>query len=70
MTAVQLAAKFQALYNAAHQLMMDHRAQQFIQDPSIRFPDFWSPVVDARPFKRQRPNQGPSQAAGSSDGAV
>ena len=66
LTAGQLAAKCQALYNASHQLMMDHRAQQFIQDPAVRFPDFWSPAVDARPFKRQRPDQGPSQAGGSS----
>ena len=70
LTTVQLTAKCQALYNASHQRMMDHRAQQFIPDPSVRFPDFWSPVADTRPFKRQRPNQGPSQAAGSSDDAI
>ena len=70
LTAAQLTARCQALYNASHQRMMDHRAQQFIQDPSVRFLDFWSPVADARPFKRQRPNQGPSQAASSSDGAI
>ena len=70
LTTVQVTAKCQALYNASHQRMMDHRAQQFIPDPSVRFPDFWSPVVDTRPFKRQRPNQGPSRAAGSSDDAI
>ena len=70
LTTVQLTAKCQALCNASHQRMMDHRAQQFIPDPSVRFPDFWFPVVDTRPFKRRRPNQGPSQAVGSSDAAI
>ena len=70
LTAPQLTAKCQALYNSGHQLMMDHRAQQFINDPAARFPEFWSPAVEARPFKRQRPNQVPSQASSSADGLI
>ena len=70
LTAGQVTAKCQALYNSGHQLMMDHRAQQFIRDPAVRFPDYWSPAVEARPFKRQRPNQVPSQASGSAEGLI
>ena len=70
LTALQLTAKCQALYNSGHQLMMDHCAQQFINDPAARFPEFWSPAVEARPFKRQRPNQVPSQASSSTEGLI
>ena len=70
LTALQLTAKCQALYNSGHQLMMDHRAQQFMHDPAVRFPEFWSPAVEARPYKRQRPNQVPSQASSSTEGLI
>ena len=66
LTTVQLTPKCQSLHNLAHQKIMDHRAQQFISDPSIRFPNFWSHISDSRPFNRQRPDQsmydGPSSA--------
>ena len=57
LTTVQFTAKCKALYNAAHQKMMDHRAQSMLPDPSIRFPFFWSHISDSRPSKRQRPDQ-------------
>ena len=70
LSASQLQAKCQALCNSGHQLMMEHRAKQFVRDPSARFPTFWSPAVDSRPFKRQRPNEQPSQASGSIEGFI
>ena len=35
-----------ALDNAAHQIMMEHRAKAMLMDPSTRFPEFWSAISD------------------------
>ena len=37
-----------ALYNSAHQIMMEHRAKALMMDPAIRFPEYW-PAISDRP---------------------
>ena len=66
LTGAQITSKCHAKYNAAHQNMMEHRAQSMVPDPSIRFPDFWSHFSDSRPSTRRRPDQydGPLSAVG------
>ena len=40
LTGPAITSKCEALYNAAHQNMMEHRARAMMMDPSIRFPEF------------------------------
>ena len=40
----------QALDHASHQTMMEHRARAVMQDPAIRFPEYWS-MISSRPHE-------------------
>ena len=54
LTGPAITSKCEALCNAAHQNMMEHRAKAMMMDPSIRFPEFWSAIAD-RPHQTRPP---------------
>ena len=55
---------------ASRDLPVADLGKQFINDPAARFPEFWFPTVESRPFRRQRPNHVPSQASSSTEGLI
>ena len=56
LTGPAITSKCEALDNAAHQHMMEHRATAMMMDPSIRFPVFWSAISD-RPHQKRQPDR-------------
>ena len=52
LTGRDITQKCQARYHAAHQTMMEHRARAFVQDPAVRFPEYWSAISDRPDHER------------------
>ena len=52
LTGRAITQKCQARYHAANQCMLEHRARAVMQDPAIRFPEYWSAILDHPNRKR------------------
>ena len=52
LTGRAITQKCQARYHAAHQTMMEHRARAVMQDPAIRFPEYWCAILDRPDHER------------------